>query len=78
MPTKQKQQRDLRNTFDIYVVAEVQIMHVVSLVKRLEAEYYIDADMIRDAIHHQSSFNPHGIMNGFPAPLRVLSPIFYI
>jgi hypothetical protein len=46
-----------RPTQDADVVAEVQIKHVVSLVKRLEAEYYIDADMIRDAIHHQSSFS---------------------
>ena len=48
---------ELRNTFDIDVVADIQIKHVISLVKRLEAEYYIDADMIHDAIHHQSSFN---------------------
>jgi hypothetical protein len=46
-----------RPTQDADVVADIQIKHVISLVKRLEAEYYIDADMIRDAIHHQSSFN---------------------
>lgn len=48
---------ELRNTFDIDVVADIQLKHVVSLVKRLETEYYIDADMIRDAIRHRSSFN---------------------
>ncbi len=48
---------ELRNTFDVDVVADIQIKHVISLVKRLEDEYYIDADMIRDAIYHQSSFN---------------------
>jgi hypothetical protein len=48
---------ELRNTFDIDVVADVQLKHVVSLVKRLETEYYIDADTIRDAIRHRSSFN---------------------
>jgi hypothetical protein len=46
-----------RPTQNVDVVADIQIKHVISLVKRLEAEYYIDADMIQDAIHHQSSFN---------------------
>jgi hypothetical protein len=46
-----------RPTQDADVVADIQIKHVVSIVKRLEAEYYIDADMIRDAISHHSSFN---------------------
>lgn len=48
---------ELRNTFDIDVVADIQLKHVVSLVRRLETEYYIDADMIRDAIRHRSSCN---------------------
>lgn len=48
---------ELRNTFDVDVVADIQLKHVVSLVKRLETEYYIDADMIRDAIRHLSTFN---------------------
>lgn len=48
---------ELRSTFDVDLVADIQIKHVISLVKRLESEYYIDADMIREAIHHRSSFN---------------------
>jgi hypothetical protein len=31
--------------------------HVRPLVKQLETDYYIDEDMIRDAIRRQSSFN---------------------
>lgn len=48
---------DSRPTQDADLVADIQIKHVISLVKRLESEYYIDADMIREAIHHRSSFN---------------------
>jgi len=46
-----------RPTQDADVVADIRPEHVYMLTKRLEAEYYIDADMIRDAIRHRSSFN---------------------
>ena len=48
---------ELRSTFDVDVIADIQLKHVLSLVRRLKSEYYIDADMIRDAIRHKSSFN---------------------
>jgi len=46
-----------RQTQDADVVADIHLNHVRSLVSSLQAEYYIDADMIRDAIHRRSSFN---------------------
>lgn len=46
-----------RSTVDVDLVAELRPAHVRPLVKRLEAAYYIDADMITDAIGHQASFN---------------------
>jgi hypothetical protein len=46
-----------RATLDIDVVAAIQPGHVSLLVNLLEADYYIDAGMIRDAIRHRSSFN---------------------
>lgn len=46
-----------RPTQDADVVADIQSEHVYLLTRQLEAEYYIDADMIRDAIRHKSSFN---------------------
>lgn len=46
-----------RATFDVDLVADLKLEHVRPLVKRLEAEYYIDEDMVRDAIRHRSSFN---------------------
>jgi hypothetical protein len=46
-----------RGTLDADIVADIHFKHVNSLVRRLQSEYYIDADMIRDAIRHHSSFN---------------------
>lgn len=46
-----------RSTLDIDLVAALALHHVESLVDRLSADYYIDGDMIRDAIRRTSSFN---------------------
>ncbi len=46
-----------RATMDVDLVANVEIHHVNRLVKYLEKDYYIDAEMIRDAIHTTASFN---------------------
>jgi len=46
-----------RATMDVDLVANVEISQVNRLVKALETDYYIDADMIRDAIHKRTSFN---------------------
>jgi hypothetical protein len=45
-----------RLTIDVDLVADLRLGQVRSLVKRLEAAYYIDEDMILDAIRHRSSF----------------------
>jgi hypothetical protein len=46
-----------RTTDDVDVVARLAGAHVDSLVAALAAEFYIDGDMIRDAIARRSSFN---------------------
>ena len=46
-----------RATQDVDIVANIQRQHIQPLVKMLATDYYIDADMIREAIGHQSSFN---------------------
>ncbi len=46
-----------RATNDVDMVAAISYDHIPLLVKALETEFYIDADMIRDAIGRQSSFN---------------------
>lgn len=46
-----------RLTIDADIVADIQQRHVMPLVRLLEGAYYIDADMIKDAIRHRASFN---------------------
>lgn len=46
-----------RLTIDVDLVADLRLGHVRPLVKRLQTTYYIDEDMVRDAINRHSSFN---------------------
>ena len=46
-----------RATIDVDLVADIKIPQVNRLVKALEADYYIDAEMISEAIHRSASFN---------------------
>ncbi len=46
-----------RATQNLDIVADIQSVQVESLVKAFESEFYIDADMIQDAIKYSSSFN---------------------
>lgn len=46
-----------RLTIDVDIVADLRLEHVRPLVNQLETTYYIDEDMIRDAIKRRSSFN---------------------
>jgi len=45
-----------RATIDVDVVAELGDVHVDPLTRALEAAYYVDGDMIRDAVRRRSSF----------------------
>jgi len=46
-----------RATQDVDLVADLGPEHVTALVQALEGTFSIDADMVRDAIQHRSSFN---------------------
>ena len=46
-----------RLTIDVDIIADLRLEHARPLVNRLQTDYYIDEDMIRDAIRHRSSFN---------------------
>lgn len=46
-----------RQTQDIDLVLDLHIEDVEALVMRLENEFYLDIDSIRDAIHNKSSVN---------------------
>jgi len=47
----------VRTTMDTDMVADVRLDNVNALVDLLQEEFYIDAEMIRSAIEHRSSFN---------------------
>ena len=46
-----------RTTMDIDLIADIKQEHVKTLYLSLESDYYIDEDMILEAIRHHSSFN---------------------
>jgi hypothetical protein len=46
-----------RSTLDVDVACELEQGHVARFVERLVSHYYVDADMIIDAIRRRASFN---------------------
>ena len=46
-----------RATMDVDIVADIKSHHISSLKRCLEKDYYIDENMIADAIRRSSSFN---------------------
>lgn len=46
-----------RATLDVDLISDVKAEHVHSLVEMLETDYYIDKEMILDAINRRSTFN---------------------
>lgn len=46
-----------RATQDVDIIADIALHHIPKLVKALEAEFYIDGDMIKEAIQRRNSFN---------------------
>jgi hypothetical protein len=46
-----------RATMDVDVIADLKVTHIPRLKQILENKYYIDAEMIADAIRTNSSFN---------------------
>lgn len=46
-----------RTTLDADVVADMSFRHVAPLIEALQAEYYVDGEMVADAARHRASFN---------------------
>lgn len=46
-----------RATQDVDIIADIAYQHIPELVKALEKEFYIDSDMIKEAIQRRKSFN---------------------
>ena len=47
----------MRSTLDIDIIADMKVEHIPALIADLSKEFYIDDEMITDAIIRQSSFN---------------------
>lgn len=63
-----------RATQDVDIVADIKPNQVVSLVSALKTEFYIDADMIREAIRNRGSFNVIHLATMFKVDIFVLKP----
>ena len=61
-----------RATQDVDIVTEIQEDHIDLLVKALEGEFYIDASVIREAIHRQASFNVIHLATMFKVDIFIL------
>lgn len=46
-----------RATLDVDIVADLRMAHVKPLVAALETDFFIDGDMVRDAVLRRSTFN---------------------
>ncbi len=47
----------MRSTFDVDIVADMREEHIQPLVAALSKEFYVDDEMMRDALRRRSSFN---------------------
>ena len=61
-----------RATFDVDLVADLRPQHVAELVEALQADYYIDAGMIRGALATLSCFNLIHLATSFKVDVFVL------
>ncbi|HET55401.1 MAG TPA: hypothetical protein ENN33_09320 [Ignavibacteria bacterium] len=46
-----------RATMDVDIITSISLMHVERIVQLLDENYYVDSEMIIDAIKHKSTFN---------------------
>jgi len=60
-----------RSTADADLVADLDSRHVAALVELLQADYYIDAGAVRQAIAHQSCFNVIHLATSFKVDVFV-------
>lgn len=63
-----------RATQDADIVAEIKNEHIPQLVEALSNDFYIDADMIRDAIQYRTSFNIIHLSTMFKVDIFILKP----
>lgn len=61
-----------RATQDVDLVADIKLPHVQPITSALTGEFYVDADMIREAIQGQASFNVIHLATMFKADVFIL------
>ena len=66
-----------RATMDIDIVAAVKLHHISLLRQELEKPYYIDEDMIKEAIQNSSSFNLIHLETAIKIDVFILKDIPY-
>lgn len=61
-----------RATQDVDLVADMKLSHVDAFTSALSGEFYVDADMIKDAIRRRASFNVIHLATMFKADVFIL------
>lgn len=64
----------LRSTLDVDIVADMRLEHIQRLVAVLSPEFYVDNEMMQDAIEHHSSFNLIHYETAFKVDVFILKP----
>jgi hypothetical protein len=64
----------MRATMDADVVADLRLEHAGPLAQALGDAFYVDVDMIRDAVHRHSSFNVIHLETAFKVDVFVAKP----
>lgn len=63
-----------RATHDVDLVAEITNRHIPDLVHALQSTFYVDAEMMREAIRYQRSFNLIHLETMFKIDIFILKP----
>ena len=66
-----------RATMDIDIVADVKLHHIFLLIQELEKSYYIDEDMIKEAMQNRASFNLIHLETAIKIDVFILKDIPY-
>lgn len=61
----------MRSTLDVDMIADMRLEHIQPLVAALTKEFYVDSEMMRDAIEHRSSFNLIHYETGFKVDIFI-------
>lgn len=66
-----------RTTLDIDIVADIKPQHIVKIVNLLKKEFYIDKNMIEEAVKNKSTFNLIYLKTMFKIDVFVLNERLY-